>query len=313
MRFLHLLISAVLLAAPACGAPMAHTLESTHFVFRYGADTEAWRVNDLRSSAEKSWIELRDRFGGWTPPGPRIPVYVYANRAEFNKATGAKGAEMVLGTASSGDRSIHIDVSETLQKPEGVMTHELLHVFVFGYMGNRVQTLPLWLHEGLASVAGGVPAIKAQTAVAEAETEGKLFALKDIAVEFPKGNERSSLAYLQGQDAANWLLDRGGWTEMRALLTRMRDGETFAEAMKAVYGMTPEAMEAGWRSSVRRHSRPFAWNNVFGLFFVGLMIGALAWGWSTVRRKWLRQIAEEEEVVVTPPPSWWPSDEEWRG
>jgi hypothetical protein len=298
----------VLAVAPLVAQP-DRTQDREHFRFHYD-ERLVYRIATLGSAAEEAYARLEEKLG-FSPPG-RIPVYLYADGRHFREAVGAGRTEMVVGVASSADGAIRIDASELFSPADRVIGHELVHIFLFYRLGSDIQNLPLWLHEGLANIGGGMSDLAAEGTVTDAYLNGRLMPLSDLVSEFPSGEPQASLAYAQGQDAVNWLLERGGWENMREFIERLRQGEAFPVALEAIYDVTPASMESQWIATLRTRARPALWAQVGYLAIIALWLGGLVWGYLTVRKHRRRREREEEEEPASPPPAWWPDDEEWR-
>lgn len=303
---LSALVGLLLLCAAGFSAPTL-TLDSEHFRFHYFTPEQANQAAALQADAEEAYTRLKGYFGDWAPE-QRIPIYLFDDRAEFLKVTGTHPQDLVLGTASS-ENVIRLDASETFQKASSVIGHEVTHIFLFQFLGSRVQHLPLWLNEGLCQEAGGAPRVGARMRAIESFSANGIAPLARLQSAFP--NEDNLNAYAQSQDAAAWLLDRGGWPRMLELLQAIRDGATFEDALERSYKMSPAQMERGWRVDLRSAAMPRLWGDMTGFVIVALMLFALGWGVITRRKKRKRQ-HEEEEAQVTPPPAWWPDEDEWR-
>jgi len=305
------LICLLLMAASAEARP-DRTLDSLHFTLFYEGD-RLFQAETVRQSAEASYAKLRDLIG-WAPTD-KIPVFLYTDREEFRQATGVKRKELVVGVATSADDVIRIDAGGVFDSPDNIVGHELVHIFLYRFLGSRIDELPLYIHEGLAQEAGNAPAGLAMTAVLGAWKDRGLIPLSDLRTSFPR-DDTAHLAYDQGQTVVQFLLERGGWPRIRALLNLLRSGVAFDAALRQTYSIDSKGLENDWRASVRLKAQPLLWNDLATAAIVGVMVLALGLGYLGVRkkrRKQARQEAEEppEEVEVTAPPAWWKEDE-WK-
>lgn len=291
-------------ADPLCAAPR-HSLDSQHFRFYY--DTEhLMAVETVRLSAESSYRRISDLLG--FDPAKRIPVLLYSDRKEFQRDTGIKRSELVLGVATSADQAIRLDASEIFEAPDRVIGHEVSHIFLNYLLGPYVGDLPLWMNEGLAQVMGGAYPDAAEARVTDAVVSSRLIPLRDLTIGFPEG-EAGGLAYAEAQSAAAALLEEGGWAKMRALMDQLKAAKTFDAAMREVYGMSLSDWEGRWRRQALFNARFATWAQIAEWVVPFLMFVALVWGIVTVRRHKIRQIIDEEPPVEITPPSWWKEDE----
>ncbi len=311
-RFRTVLVLALLLAAAPLRAAPDRTLDSLHFTVYYEGD-RLFQAETVRLSAETSYAKLRDLLG-WAPPG-KIPIFLYTDREAFRQSTGVKRKELVVGVATSADDAIRIDAASLFDSPDNIVGHELVHIFLFRFLGSNINELPLYIHEGLAQEAGNAPKAAALTAVIGAWKDRGLIPLSDIRRDFPR-DDTGHLAYDQGQTVVQFLLERGGWPRIRALLNLLRTGVSFDTALRQTYSFDSKELETAWRATIRQRAQPSLWNDAATGAVVGVMVLALGLGYLGKRKKrqrLARQEAEEavEEMEVTAPPSWWKEDE-WK-
>jgi hypothetical protein len=290
-------------AAP--GEPGMHEREGPHFRYFYDAE-KVIDVERIQQSAEEAYGRLTGLLG--YAPADRIPVVLYGDRNAFRRASNIKRTELVVGTAGSADDVIRLDASKILESPSKVIGHEVTHVFLFNMLGKHVDALPLWMHEGLAQEGGGAEPRLANNNVLDAYLAGRIMPLDDLAADFPDGAD-AGLAYDEGQTAVHALLDRGGWPRMRALLVRMKNGATFDDAMRVIYGMDASEWNAAWLGSLNSGARLQYWMQIATWVIPALMFIALAWGVYAVQKHRQRQIRDEEPISELEPPAWWREDE----
>lgn len=300
---LSCLFACAALAGP--GLPGMHEMESPHFHFFYDGSS-VMDMERLQQTAEEDFGRLTGLFG--FAPTERIPVVLYSKRDDFRKASNFKRTELVVGTAGTADDVIRLDASKILESPSRVIGHELAHVFVFKLLGSHLDTLPLWMHEGLAQEAGGANGRAAEANTINALLSGALIPLSSLTTEFPEG-EQNGLAYDEAQTAVHGLLERGGWPKMRTMLERIRNGAAFSPAMQAVYGMDAANWERAWVRSLETGARTQYWIQVATWLVPILMFVALAWGVVTVQKRRRQQIRDEEPISEIEPPTWWREDE----
>lgn len=302
----------IALAVCAAGATFAHASPKDHldyppfrFYFDHG---HAADIESVKLSAIEAYSRLRANLD-FAPQEP-IPIILYSDGAEFRREVGAKPSELVLGVASSWDEAIRLDASKVYEAPDRTVGHEIAHIFLFRYLGNRIGSLPLWMNEGIAQVSGGASADAARAHVTDALLNARLIPLSGLALQFPKG-ENGGLAYDEGQAAVVAMLDDGGWPRMRALLGQLKAGKSFDSSMRDAYGESAADWESHWQHGMRFQARFALWARVAEWVVPFMMFGALFWGISTVRRHRRKQVLDEEPILELEPPSWWKEDQ-WR-
>jgi hypothetical protein len=302
----------IALAVCAACAASSHAFPKEHLdfpPFRFYFDTgHSKDIQPVLRSATAAYGRLKMNLD--FAPQETIPVVLYSDGAEFRRDVGVNRSELVLGVATNTDETIRLDASKVFDSPDRVVGHEITHIFLFRYLGERITSLPLWMNEGMAQVAGGASPEAAKSQVTNALLNGRMTPLGGLTSQFPSG-ENAGLAYDEGQAAVVALLDDGGWPRLRALLGQMKAGKSFSASMRDVYGQSPEDWESRWRRSMRFQARFAIWAQIAEWVVPFMMFAALVWGISTVRRHRKKQIVDEEPVVELEPPSWWREDQ-WR-
>src|SRR2546428_4807693 len=114
-------------------------------------------------------------------------------------------------------------------KVSRVLRHEYVHALLRDRMGGR-GAIPQWLNEGLAMQLAGDPPpdipelIRGQvTLVNLSYLEGSWMVLT------PK---QAIVAYLEGNSATKYFIDRFGMEKMREVLSQLATGQTFPDAFK---------------------------------------------------------------------------------
>lgn len=172
------------------------------------------------------------------------------------------------------------------------LRHELAHAALHRAAGGAA---PRWLHEGYAQlVAGGWDWRQAWRLRFALMDEEEL--LRDLALDFPRDEERARTAYLLSYTAVQRLARGPEGAALGSLFERLREGATLDEAMRDVYAMTLDQFEKQWRESVKDR---YGWLFLLGrasLFWVVLTLALLLLGWRRWRydrRRW-EQMRERE-------------------
>jgi tetratricopeptide (TPR) repeat protein len=143
------------------------------------------------------------------------------------------------------------------------LNHELAHLFISIKSGN---TVPIWLHEGLAKFeetrwrgAGG----QAMTAASEALLGDAL--RKDRLVTFEQmhpsmallpSQEMAALAFAEVFHAIEFLKQKGGYPLLNQIITYLRDGDGDQEAVAKAFGAPFPRFVAAWKQYLRSGHYP---------------------------------------------------------
>lgn len=204
-----------------------------HFVVKYraGADATARRrvVAALDAARERVATQL-----GAIADEPVI-VILY-DRQQFDNV--ARAHPWVTGLF---DGKIRLPLGGALpprRELERLLVHEYAHAVIHHRSRGRA---PRWLHEGLAQSLEGRAPDPSLAAPGRITLEGLEALVTD------SDPRHAHAGYEVALFVVTDLLERGGMTSIRALLSRLAAGETMAAAAPGVYGWRLTELESQWR------------------------------------------------------------------
>lgn len=281
---------------------------------------------------------LAERAGAFMPP-PVVPldlppdtieVVIATTEAEFAEMTGGRAPDWGLAVAFPQLRLVvmrspritgDVDVD-----PAIVLRHELGHVYLGVALGQGEDEVPRWFHEGFAALYADEWRWVDPYRLAWARITGTLVPLADLGRSFPVTGD-PSVAYVQAMAAVRGLERRGGAAGLGQLISRMREGATFDQALRGTYGLTLDQYYEEWESELgRQYGWAVALTGQEGLWVV-LAVVVLGLYW--LRRRGIRReidarIESEDRSLGEPgdhslgAEEWeryweWDDDEEWKG
>jgi predicted Zn-dependent protease len=214
--------------------------------------------------------ELIERYG--FDPGP-VRIEVFERHGDFSvRSTGYEGFP-ALGVCFGPVVTAVSPLSELRGTFSWARTgfHEFTHVIHLGLSHNRC---PRWITEGLATweEVRRRPAWtrNMRRELLDAKANGEIFPLRDLNAAF-RGS-RILFGYYQGGLMCDLLIRDFGFPAMLRLLAEFDRGADLDQAMRAVFGLTPEQIDARFAEYVNEQ--------VAGL--------ALEPNWNPERATWLR-------------------------
>ena len=182
---------------------------------------------------------------------------------------------------------------------EAVLIHELSHVAL--YRAVQGQAIPLWFSEGLAIHQSGSFHWPRVQALLKAAVQHETIPLAELSRRFPKKNGGIDVAYAQSADLVNFLRgEDGDQARFITLITNLRKGAPFDQALSQSYGLSVLGLEYEWRQSLRTRYR------ILPLILGGSTVWALtsclfviAW-WRRRKeiRRGFKRLAEEEKLEL---------------
>jgi hypothetical protein len=217
-----------------------HARDSSHFTVKYdgGEDYAVWtRVLEI---LEDAYRDIGQQLGYY--PGKPILVVLHT-RQSFHNATGGPAWSDGLYDPSLGRIKVPTQGALTDQT---WLTRVLRHEFVHALLDDRLQgrRIPQWLNEGLAmQLAGDAPPD------IPAFIRGEVTLINLTNLEGPWGElpaQYAMVAYLEGNSATRYLIDRYGMGTVRDLLDRLSKGDAFPVAFQDRVFITYEDFQHRW-------------------------------------------------------------------
>ena len=180
-----------------------------------------------------------------------VDIYIYASTADLQGAM-VYPSEWTGGATYPRFSTIVIGVSPVqLDWGKGAVIHELTHMVNHQMTRNPYAGVPVWLDEGLATYAQGLPSPAFTTALYQAVRNGTLISVRSLSSPFSALSDQANLSYAESYSIVSFLLERYGPAKMLELLGTFRQGNTYDGALEQVFGFDTEGLDSLWRSYVR--------------------------------------------------------------
>ena len=323
-------------APPPAHVPSGYTLEQrgrARWLYPSAAQSE---IDQLEPVRQRAWAKLANDLGVYLPPDIDIRIGLNPDQMQQLAPAGYRLPTYATGVAFPEDGLVLLSMAEPEQwlRPNlaQVLAHELAHVALHratvgsgtapALRGGASQPVPRWLNEGFAIHEAEEHSLSRVRTLWEGTLRGDLIELSQLSASFPDEHRGEvDLAYAQAADLTGTLLGNDfGPQRFRTLVTQLRAGRPFEEAILASYGMTLERIEQRWRTQVSQ--RFGGWPTVLsGLTAVWALAAILlVVGYVRMRRrqrKTLERWAIEEAPLLAPvsqpppppPPSRTPADD----
>jgi hypothetical protein len=238
------------------------------------------RIQPLIADADRARAELRERLGQSVLT--RVQVYIARTPGEMSTLApeGAPYPKYASGVAYSQIGLVLLTLTpehaSSLHDLGEIFRHELAHVALYDAVEAQ-HRVPRWFNEGFAVHASGESSLSRLQTLWTATLAGNLIPLSQLERGFPADPVRASVAYAEAADLVRFLLKREDSERFRALVKRLRDGQSFDRALSNAYGLDHVALEYEWREEVAKRysfwpvffSGTLVWMGVLGLFVIG--------------------------------------------
>jgi len=256
-----------------------NTVDAGWIHFSYPPSTRG-RVEALMVSADSIRDELTARFGRSVLENVHVRIARTLGEMATLAPAGAPYPKYASGVAYSEIGLILLtltpSVPSSLYDVGEVFRHELAHVALDDAIGGG-QRVPYWFNEGLAVHLSGESSLIRLKTLSTATLAGRLVPLGRLERSFPADELSAELAYAESADVVRFLLRQQDRERFPALITRIRDGESFALALRDAYGLDLPSLEYEWREEIGKRysfwpvlfSGSLVWAGVLLLFVLG--------------------------------------------
>jgi len=202
-----------------------------------------------------------------TPTNTPVNVYIYASAADLQSALFLGGEGWEGGHANPKLGVIMLVVTPGPNQSIDMETHiphELAHVMLYHSVGEKYALLPIWLSEGLASLAELYPNPDYEQALKVASQNDSLLPIAELCDAFPRDASRAYLAYAESQSLVRFVRDTYGPLYLSSLISAYADGLSCEQGAVRALSTSLANLEARWRESVLGQ-------NVAGVFFRAML------------------------------------------
>ncbi|MBI2916554.1 MAG: hypothetical protein HYY01_01045 [Chloroflexi bacterium] len=178
-----------------------------------------------------------------------VKVLLYNNKQDMDPALPLRSATytaqtVTLGVALGGDTVAVLreqaDLKETL-------THELTHLVTGQLAEGPFFDMPVWLNEGLSMVAEEELSAQYSLELRRAAQAGRLITVRSMSA-MPGDPNQVNLFYAQAHSLVDYLMRTYGREKFQELFRVLKDGNRFNDALKQVYGLDIDGLDAAWRA-----------------------------------------------------------------
>ena len=209
-------------------------------------------ARELMDTCEEGLARLTQDIGTYSERP--IKIYIYASTSDLQGAM-IFPQEWTGGVAFTEFSTIAIGISPArLDWGKRALVHELTHLVVHQATFSPYGQLPIWLDEGLATYNEGELDPVFRSYLERAILEDELISVRSLCSPFSAETEKACLSYAQSYSLVEYLLDNYGQDRMLDLLTLLKQGSTYDEALTEVYGFDIDGLDARWRGTLASHT-----------------------------------------------------------
>lgn len=182
------------------------------------------------------------------------------------------------------------------------LRHEWAHLALASEMAPL--RIPRWFDEGYAEWSAGGWLHGGGLKLSAALAFGDAPPLDSIALGWPRDRVPAELAYLLSASVIQYLVESSGTRGLELFLEEWRESRSFDDAMRDVYGATPEQLEPIWRRWVKGRYGWLMFLTHSTVFWIAL-VAALATMFLVRRRYRREQMARLRADDLPDTPAFW--------
>jgi tetratricopeptide (TPR) repeat protein len=233
-----------------------------HFVVRHAPGRDAVLAEVALDALERAYAALAQDFGAIAPAEP-VRVEIYPEVADLAKVSTLTLKEIETSGTIALCKFNRLMITSPRALLTGypwidTLTHEYTHFVVSRVSRN---TVPIWLHEGLAKFEerrwragpGGGLTPSMEHLLATGLERKHLITFEEMSPSMAKlpSQDDTALAFAEVYTFVEYLHERVGWDGLRAIITRLRDGQSDAAATAQVVGRPFSDVQSDWRNWLR--------------------------------------------------------------
>lgn len=204
-------------------------------------------ANELVDTCVEGLVRLAENIGAY--PEKPIEIYVYASTTDLQGAM-IFSQEWTGGVAFSQFGIIAISIPPMrLGWGKKALVHELTHLVVHQATFSPYAQLPTWLDEGLAMYNEGELDPFLNSYLERAIAQDSLISVRTLCSPFSAEPEKAYLSYAQSYSVVKYLLTNYGQDKMLDLLSLLKEGHGYDEALSEVYGFDINGLDARWKAT----------------------------------------------------------------
>ncbi|NLG99891.1 MAG: hypothetical protein GX491_21245 [Chloroflexi bacterium] len=205
-----------------------------------------------------------------------LRIYAYTSSEDLQTALKMKDRPWIAGHASPQHDMILISVPagpEQKLELERQIPHEMMHLLQYQLVGERVQQQPVWLMEGMASLAELYPNPEYQRVLESIQDTQELLSIGSLCAAFPREAAGAFRAYAESESFTRFIYEKYGKSGLRALIERYDDGLGCEEGVSAALGVSLAQLEYRWRQeALGINASGLALSNLTPYLLVGLVV-----------------------------------------
>jgi hypothetical protein len=223
------------------------TLDDHHFQVN-------WLVGDLSfgqaalNSAESGAAAVEKLMPGQNLDG--LKIFIYDSTSRMQAVLNANPSDWAVGEASPDLGVVLVSIPagpDQQSEMERQIPHEITHVAMYKMVAQNYKKVPVWLGEGLASLAETYPNPDYQRTLNKAAKANTLVPMAAFCSVFPQEAAGAFQAYAQSASFVQFLQNKFGSTGLLDLVNTYKNGYSCEDGVQVSTGNSLNELDYRWR------------------------------------------------------------------
>jgi len=218
-------------------------------VYWYGGDVTLGQ--EILNVAEAG-LEAAQELLPVDPPA-LIRIYAYTSSLDLQSALQLAPQSWVAGHASPELSMILISVPTGPEKKlelQRQIPHEIMHLLQYQVTGRQYERQPMWLLEGMASLAELYPSPEYQRVLEATARGNEILPMESLCAAFPPEAGLAFRSYAQSESFVSYLHSNFGTAALRDLMEQYQNGLGCKEGFAAAFDVPLSQFEYRWKQEV---------------------------------------------------------------
>jgi len=188
-----------------------------------------------------------------------MDIYIYPNQAALQETLNIAGQDWLAGYA---DPDLNLVLTSITPRPDQQLEiqrhipHEITHVRLYQFLGDGYHNLPVWLNEGLASLAEFYQNPDYKHILETRKENSSLLLFKTLCGSFPANTTEAGTAYAQSDSFVRFIHQEYGSIGLQSLMNAYAQGHSCENGAVEALGKNLSQLESQWWQATFNENPP---------------------------------------------------------
>ncbi|RPJ50533.1 MAG: hypothetical protein EHM21_04790 [Chloroflexi bacterium] len=205
----------------------------------------------------------------------KLRIYAYTSAHDLQTALQLTNQPWVAGHATPQLSMVMISVPTGPEKNLELrrqVPHEIMHILQYQVMGKSFNQQPVWLVEGMASLAELTVNPEYRTVLKATEPQ-QILPFRSLCIMFPREAASAFQAYAQSESFVGFLQQKFGSDGLMRLIEKYNSGVGCEEGVASAFGFSLNQLQSSWeQETLGINAGGLAFTNLLPYLLLALLI-----------------------------------------